>query len=250
MRFLQSTHQKTVEQKLSGNDAPKKDKSLSDLDIRRALYSKLRAIYAQDTGTVIIDELSMCQGEARVDLAVVNGSLSGYEIKSDKDNLGRLPHQLSIYNQCFEMMTVVVGGRHVAECLESLPQRWGIWEAIRSAGNVQIESKREPESNPEVESESVVQLLWRQEALESLQQIGITPKAKAGRRELWNDLVNAVPHSTLVKIVCDRIKARGDWRSGPTPFRDGGLSRSVATSRRSQANREWLLSTVCQRRLD
>src|ERR1700674_1251921 len=70
---------------------------LRDSEIRAALRAKLHSIHSQDPETVVIDELSLCQGDARVDMAVVNGSLSGYEIKSDRDTLTRLPRQLAVY---------------------------------------------------------------------------------------------------------------------------------------------------------
>lgn len=35
---------------------------------------------------------------ARLDTGVVNGQLVGYDIKSDHDNLDRLPGQMEVYN--------------------------------------------------------------------------------------------------------------------------------------------------------
>jgi hypothetical protein len=103
---------------------------LRDQEIRAALRAKLKAIHADESDTAIIDELSLCQGNARVDVAVVNGSFSGYEIKSDRDTLARLPNQLAAYEQCFDTMTMVVGKKHVAKCRATLPEWWGIWEAV------------------------------------------------------------------------------------------------------------------------
>src|SRR4051812_2250535 len=79
---------------------------LRDKEIREAVRTKLLEIHKEERGTAIIDELSLCQGDARVDLAVVNGSLSGYEIKSDRDTLVRLPNQQTKYALCFNAMTI------------------------------------------------------------------------------------------------------------------------------------------------
>jgi len=225
----------------------RKANPLRDSEIRAALRGRLQAIHAHDPDTAIIDELSLCQGDARVDVAVVNGSFSGYEIKSDQDKLVRLPHQLSVYERCFETMTIVVGSRHVAECFRVIPAHWGVWEALPDREGVRFEPRREPAVNPAVSPDSVVQLLWKEEVLEALRELGLAATARAGRRELWDELVNAVPRNRLLEIVRERIQARGDWRSGPTPFRGGGLSRSAATSQRSQENRQWLLSHRLQR---
>ncbi len=217
---------------------------LRDYEIRQALRSKLHSIHSDEPDTAIIDELSLCQGDARIDVAVVNGSLSGYEIKSDRDTLARLPNQLAAYELCFDTMTMVVGKKYVAKCVDVLPQWWGIWEAVPTEHGVSFSCRREPIPNTKITPERVVQLLWKNELREALEECGITSPAKASRRELWANLIAAVPNNELFRIVRSRIRARGDWRSGPTPFRCGGLSRSVATSRRCQRNRDWLLSAV------
>ena len=46
---------------------------------------------------LIIDELGLAHAQSRIDLAVFNGHLHGYEIKSAGDTLERLPRQLSFY---------------------------------------------------------------------------------------------------------------------------------------------------------
>jgi len=221
---------------------------LRDQEIRLALRDKLEAIHADESDTAIIDELSLCQGNARVDVAVVNGSFSGYEIKSDRDTLARLPNQLAAYELCFDTMTMVVGRKHVAKCRETLPTWWGIWEAVPTPDGVKFSCWREPIANTKITPERVVQLLWKSELREALQGIGITTPAKASRRELWATLIAAVSQTELFRIVRNRIRARGDWRSGPTPFRCGDSSQSFAKSQRSHRNRRWLLSALSQHR--
>lgn len=53
---------------------------LKDNDIRVTLIDELNRINAQHDYR-IIEELAVCDGEARVDVAVANGRLCGYEIK-------------------------------------------------------------------------------------------------------------------------------------------------------------------------
>ena len=64
---------------------------MRDSEIRNTLRATLLSEHAGDPTAVVIDELGICQGSARIDMAVVNGSLNGYEIKSDLDTLARLP---------------------------------------------------------------------------------------------------------------------------------------------------------------
>ncbi|WNF45172.1 sce7726 family protein [Pseudomonas sp. SG20056] len=52
-------------------------------------------------------------GRSKADCVILNGSSSCYEIKSDFDNLDRLPEQLSFYRKIFDKTYVVVGKVHI-----------------------------------------------------------------------------------------------------------------------------------------
>src|SRR5579863_8088151 len=134
----------------------REDVRLHDSEIRIALRDRLRSLHANEPDTAIIDELSLCEGDARVDVAVVNGSLSGYEIKSDRDTLTRLPNQLAAYELCFDTMTIVVGKRHLAKCRATLPEWWGIWEAVPTEKGIRFGCWREPMPNSRITPERVV----------------------------------------------------------------------------------------------
>ena len=69
----------------------------------------MRFSHKRDKKVRIIEELGVKHGTARVDIAVVNGIMHGYEIKSDKDTLQRLPRQISTFNPIFDQLTLVVG---------------------------------------------------------------------------------------------------------------------------------------------
>ena len=57
---------------------------MNEYQLRRELKRKVLARYSS---TRIVDDLGLRHGVARVDVAVVNGIIHGYELKSDKDNL-------------------------------------------------------------------------------------------------------------------------------------------------------------------
>lgn len=52
-------------------------------------------------------------GRSKADCVILNGSSTCYEIKSDFDNLDRLPEQLSFYRKIFDKTYVVVGKAHL-----------------------------------------------------------------------------------------------------------------------------------------
>ena len=70
---------------------------MNDLDIRKVLKSELLDKHGNDSETVILEELGLKHGRARIDLVIINDRMHGYEIKSDRDTLKRLPEQVQIH---------------------------------------------------------------------------------------------------------------------------------------------------------
>src|SRR5690606_10827842 len=82
------------------SSAMAKSSTLTETAIRSALVERLRAECAP--GHVLIEELGIENGAARVDLAVAGGLLEGFEIKSDLDTLDRLARQMHAYHRVFD----------------------------------------------------------------------------------------------------------------------------------------------------
>src|SRR5713226_2006710 len=145
----------------------------NDKVIRAALNQYLKELHAGNSKLRIIEELGVEHGAARMDVAVINGVLHGYEIKSDRDTLLRLPEQMGIYNAVFDQITLVVGKSHLHDAINVVPDWWGIMIAkINSNESVIFNEIREAKSNVGQNSLSVARLLWRNEALEILESAG------------------------------------------------------------------------------
>jgi hypothetical protein len=172
----------------------------------------------------------LCQGNARVDLAVVNGSLSGFEIKSERDTLQRLPHQVQIYSRALDSVTIVANGLHVKKIGQLIPEWWGIIEAFMKEGEVAFSVVRQDSRNPDLDPFAVAQLLWRPEVVAILNELGLD-KGLSGksRRVLWDCLAQVLPLNQLRERVRETLKAREHWRSGLPPSLDDGLFQSSAT---------------------
>src|SRR6266849_8615145 len=99
---------------------------MNDAQIRIATKQALFVQHRGDAETVIFDELGVQHGVARIDLAVVNGELHGFELKSDRDTLARLPEQVESYGRVFDRVTLVVEERHLRRAVEMVPEWWGI----------------------------------------------------------------------------------------------------------------------------
>lgn len=198
----------------------------NDKLIRTALKEKLEIEHRNDSKLKIIEELGIRHGTARVDIAVVNGILHGYEIKSDLDTLQRLPEQMDIYNSVFNQITLVVGKVHLYEAINIVPDWWGITVAkIDTNDSVIFNCIREARNNLNQDSVSVARLLWRDEALELLEKAGeATGLRSKSRANIYQKLSTVFDQKTLEQKVREAIFVRQDWRSDAPLVLNGGLS--------------------------
>ena len=163
---------------------------------------------------MILNELGLRQGKTRVDVAVINGEISGYEIKSSADTLERFAHQQALYSEVLDRAWIVSTHKHLKHIESILPDWWGI-VLVRESGNKspQLETIRKAEKNPNQVAVAVVELLWRQEALDLLVSKGEDKGVKSKpRRILWDRIVDLWETEALYKEVREALKARTRWR--------------------------------------
>lgn len=191
---------------------------MRDYEIRHALLEDLRARFAGDADTLIVDELGLSQAEVRIDVAVVNGVLHGYEIKSARDTLTRLPSQAAAYSRVFDLMTLVVAERHVAAIDDVVPDWWGVVTPVAGKDRVVLREIRPTRRNPGLESRAIVELLWRDEALDLLEQRGLDGGLRSKPRPaLWDALADALATAELAAEVRLALRRRSGWRSALQP---------------------------------
>lgn len=197
--------------------------TMRDIDIRNKLKTTRLKKFYQDDDSRVIEELSLCAGDARVDVAVINGSLHGYEIKSESDTLIRLPNQIETYSKVFDYITVCAGPRHLETVLITIPEWCGVILASQNKKNgLTLKTMRAPKRNENIDNLSLAQLLWRSEALEGLNRFGITKGiASKPKPYLWSLLAQSVPTTQLADYVRAVLKARENWRSESQPFGSG-----------------------------
>lgn len=185
-----------------------------DIDVRKKLHNTISIEFLDDDDAVVIDELGLCQGEARIDIAVVNGSIHGYEIKSDSDTLERLPKQMNIYNKVMDTITIVAGKCHVGKIIDLVPEWWGILQAEKVSKDViNLISIREPKNNTQINPYCLAQLLWKEEALDLLTMLGLEKGyLSKPRKIIWNKLANSVPLHQLQLFVRQQLKIRKNHR--------------------------------------
>lgn len=198
---------------------------LKDPDIRLLLKQKFatKEDFTNDSSTVIVDEFDVCFGAARIDIAVVNGKLHGFEIKSERDNLERLPSQIEYYNKIFDTLTLVVSKSHLEKARSITPKWWGI-ECVSIHKNIPtLKTVRKPKINKNVQSNDLAQLLWRDELIALLEQQDVKKGVKSKTRLQLGEIVNEIiDQQTLAQYVRNTLKSRQDWKAVQlTPQCDG-----------------------------
>lgn len=80
--------------------------------------------------------------ECKADVAILNGTATVYEIKSERDSLARLRRQLECYGKVFARTYVIAGENHVASVLDSTPPHVGV---LQLSARYQIQEVRASE---------------------------------------------------------------------------------------------------------
>lgn len=203
---------------------------MNDPLIRKAFHSSFLKKEHNSPNTLVIDELGLKHGQCRADIAVINGFISGYEIKSEKDSLVRLKSQIDIYNSIFDYSSIVLENRHLNTALNLIPYWWGII-LVMNEERYPIDFKfiRKPSLNPIIDDFAVAQLLWRNEAQEILENLGINgKKLRECRSNLYKYIIELTESKKLRELVREYLKKRQGWRDPEPPFLYDDLSPLVA----------------------
>ncbi|ALP91215.1 hypothetical protein HMPREF1084_01976 [Clostridium butyricum 60E.3] len=187
-----------------------------DPDIRKVLYRKflMTKEFLLDSSTLVINEFDVCRGISRVDIAVINGKMHGYEIKSEQDTLERLPMQMDSYNKVFDKMTIVTGEKHLDKVTDIIPEWWGIYYITENKNKLVLKKKRSAKINRNIDILEVAQLLWRDELIKLLNSYDITKGLKSKTRLALSKLVSEkIPQKDVKDFVKNQLKLRTDWRA-------------------------------------
>ncbi len=85
-------------------------------------------------------------GACKADLAILNGTATVYEIKSERDTLARLANQVDNYKRVFAKVYVVASEGHVAGVLDTVPASVGV---MMLGSRYRITTVREAEDRPD-----------------------------------------------------------------------------------------------------
>ncbi|MBA4762903.1 sce7726 family protein [Sphingomonas sp.] len=139
--------------KRAGDDRP-------ELKAKAELLEFLRAVGQLSSKSSVTAELILDNYSARADLAVCDrGDLHVYEIKTERDTLGRLDRQLEIYARHADFVTVVAATRHINAIISRVEQHIGIYEMIGFASSDPIRIVREATQSPTFDANALLSLV-------------------------------------------------------------------------------------------
>ena len=191
--------------------------SLDESTIRRALHAKCLRNPRLNPDTIVIEELGLAHARCRIDIAVIDRCIHGYEIKSSLDTLLRLPQQLRYYSMTLQKMTLVVGTKHLRPLLTMLPSWAGLLQVQTGPrGGISFDRVQPSRANPNFDPFMFLHLLWRREAEEALRALGESPgSGRSTRKELYGQLVQALSTAELIQLIKRVMKHRANWRALP-----------------------------------
>jgi len=198
---------------------------MRDRDVRQAVREWLGAEHAGDDDTRLVEEMNLWSGTVRIDFAVINGALTGLELKSDRDTLERLPRQRAVYDRIFDYVSLIVGERHAAKAQPLIPKWWGVRVAVMSQGRVTLEWAQRPSFNPSPDAYLIAELLNKREAIEVLAIHDLADRWRSkGIRAIHERLAAELTLDVLRAEVRSKLKARPRGATAwlPEPARYAG----------------------------
>jgi hypothetical protein len=187
---------------------------MTDQLVRSAFHQSILQWAHCCEDTFVVDELGLKNGSFRADIAVLNGKIVGYEIKTENDTLSRLPSQAQAYSQIFNEAFLIVAEKHIQRAMEIVPEWWGVYLIkTENDDSIRFECIRESQKNIHLDSFSIAQLLWKEEAMQvAKEQLHYNFKVKTTKKELYDVISSSYEPDNLGEIVINYLKKRETWR--------------------------------------
>ncbi len=141
----------------------------------------------------------------KADIAILNGTSTVYEVKSERDKLDRLQNQVAAYRKAFAKVNVITGENHHKEVLDSVPEDVGV---MLLTDRYQISTIREAVDAPERVMPLVIfDALQLRESRQLLELLGMkapkVPNTQMYRemRKLFEGLDATQVHSAMVEVL-------------------------------------------------
>lgn len=182
---------------------------MRDPNIRQILRETELLKYLKDSYSRVVEEFTLPVAKARIDIAVINGHLHGYEIKSAVDTLQRLPTQIEAYTKVFDYLSIVTEEKHFGRVLNVLPEWVGL---IVCSEDGLVRQVREATFNHRKEPFYLAKLLWREEVVDILEGMRVKYRKKDRSWLLCELLASSIDTDLLSDLVRAKLKNRSCWK--------------------------------------
>lgn len=185
---------------------------VTESEVRAAVH---RSIVRADAGhDLLVDEFVIGE-RGRIDIAHIGHHLSGFELKSDLDNLDRLPRQMEVFSEVFDFCTLVITARHLSKARRIVRPGWGLAVVERDdSGTLNYVQIRKPKQRRARDRTALSEILWRDELIDALESFDLARGYRSATRpELAARLATAVDRDALRQIVANSLMARQGWRA-------------------------------------
>ena len=178
---------------------------LSDKEIRIPLYDFIENV---EHRIRVIEEFSF--GAAIADLlAVTDGILTGYEIKSDLDSYVRLKTQVREYSKYFDYCYAVIGRSHQKGILKHIPETWGILLVMSDLiSGTQINVIRQATVNPLATLDFKLRILWRRELVNISFRNGLGKCSGKPMHQIKSHLKKYIDNNKLLRELTEELFER------------------------------------------
>lgn len=191
-----------------------KNQILGPDDIRIALRSWVQNKFELKQDDILINELGFWNKDPestvdcsfRADLALANGRLVGFEIKSQKDSLKRWLSQMTAYSNVFDEIWLCSHGKHLHRALEITEKHIGVL-VVDDSGSITV--VRYATENTKLNFYDLSGLLWKDELLNfaSLNNV-IEIKSRMTKNEIRDVLSKQSNLAQLKPYVLQKLKER------------------------------------------
>lgn len=144
-------------------------------------------------------------GVCKADLVILNGSATVYEIKSERDTLGRLANQIQNYKEVFASVNVIASETHIDGVLATVPRDVGV---LCLTNRYRIQMVQDAIDHPErVSPAAIFESLRSSEALEVLKQLNVSidkvpnTKLRAAMKDVFVKQKPAAVHKAMVHTL-------------------------------------------------
>jgi hypothetical protein len=184
---------------------------MNDFDIRLAMkMTTLSDFYLDDS--IIVEELSLPSTGSRIDIAVINGALRGYEIKSSCDTLVRLKKQIVGYTKVFDYLSIVTEEKYLKKIMAISPDWIDVLCLTTLDNHPSMITARNGYLNAHREGFYIAKMLRKEEMQALLNEYGILYKKSSRAWTLSEILAETLDIDDLAYSVRLKLKHRTDWK--------------------------------------